>query len=291
MQETISRPVVRAIAWSRLRFLGGAAIINAVLLAAVAATAIPYLYMLSASFKGNSEIFGYPITLWPREPILTNFEHLLGNFPYGRWYFNTAVTTIARTALALFVSSLAGFAFAKYTFPWKNTLFIIMLITMMLPYQILLVPQFALMVWLGWFNTYWALILPHAVGAFGVFLMRQYTLSVPSELLDAARIDGAGEFQIYWQLVLPLVRPGLAVLGILTFTGAWNDFFWPLIVATRPSMFVLNVGLGSLLGPYNYEYGMLLAGSFLATLPIIAVFLFFSRQLIEGVTAGAFKGA
>jgi ABC-type glycerol-3-phosphate transport system permease component len=291
MRIASTRTAPRAASRARQRVGPAGLAVNAALLLAVVLTAIPYVYMISAALKPNGEIYSYPITLWPRQPILTNFADLLTHFPYGRWYLNTAVMTIGRTAIALVVSSLAGFAFAKYEFRFKTSLFVAMLLTLTLPPVILLVPQFELMVALGWFNSFWALILPQAVGAFGVFLMRQYTLGVPRELMDAARIDGASELGIYRLIVLPLVRPGLAVLGILTVTASWNDFVWPLIVATRPSMFVLNVGLGSLIGPYNYEYGMLLAGSFLATLPIVAVFLFFSRQLIEGLTAGAFKGA
>jgi ABC-type glycerol-3-phosphate transport system permease component len=166
----------------------------------------------------------------------------------------------------------------------------LMLATLLIPNQVLLVPQFEVVRTLGWFNTYEGLIIPRAVGAFGIFLMRQYTVSLPSELLDAARIDGATEFGIWWRIVLPLVRPGLAVLGILSFTGLWNDFFWPLIITTDPSMFVVNLGISSLVGPYDYQYGILLSGTLLACLPVIIIFLFFQRQFIAGFTEGAFKG-
>lgn len=272
------------------RWTAGSVIINLLLLLLVLATAIPYIYMALSAFKENSEIFGEPLTLWPRTPTLDNVTSLLTQFPYARWYLNTAIVAVVGTTLAVLLASLAGFAFAKYDFRFKNALFTLMLAVILIPFQVLLVPQFRIIKVLGWFNTYQALIVPGAVSAFGIFLMRQYTLGVPDELLDAARIDGASEFALWWRVVLPLVRPGLAVLAILSFTGLWNDFFWPMIVTTKTSMFVLNLGLASLVGPYDYKYGMLLAGALLASLPVIIIFLIFQRQFIEGLTAGALKG-
>lgn len=164
-----------------------------------------------------------------------------------------------------------------------------MLVTLLIPHQVLQVPQFEIIRVLHWFNTYQALIIPRAVGAFSIFLMRQYTVGIPNELLDAARVDGASEFGIWWRVVLPLVRPALAVVGILAFTGLWNDFFWPLIVTTDTSMFVANLGIASLVGPYDYQYGIQLSGAVLAALPIIIIFLIFQRQFLEGLTQGALK--
>ena len=266
-------------------------VINALLLLLVLATAIPYIYMASSAFKENSEIFGTPLTLLPRHATLDNMRDLLSQFPYARWYVNTAIVATVGTLLSVLLASLGGFAFAKYDFRFKNVLFTLMLAVILIPFQVLLVPQFRIIKALGWFNTYQALIVPGAVSAFGIFLMRQYTLGVPDELLDAARIDGASEFGLWWRVVLPLVRPGLAVLAILSFTGLWNDFFWPMIVTTKTSMFVLNLGIAALVGPYDYKYGILLSGALLASLPVIIVFLIFQRQFIEGLTAGALKGA
>jgi len=214
---------------------------------------------------------------------------LITGFPLARWMFNTAVVAVLGTAVAVLLASLAGFAFAKHDFRFKNVLLVIMLVTLLLPTQVLLVPQFQIMRAFDWFNTYQGLIVPRAVTAFGIILMRQYTLSVPNELLDAARVDGATEFRIWWRIVLPLVRPGVAVLGILTFLGLWNDFFWPLIITTDPDMFVMNLGIASLVGPYDFRYGMLLSGALLASLPVIAVFIFFQRQFVSGLTRGALK--
>lgn len=293
VQEESQRTIARttgAAPYRRTRFTVGMVLINAILLILVVLTIVPFLYMMLGAFKQNSEIFGTPITFFPKSPTLDNMGALLSNFPFARWALNTVIVAVVGSAFSVLLSSLAGFAFAKYEFRFKNVLFMLMLATLLIPNQVLLVPQFQVIRELRWFNTYEALIIPRAVGAFGIFLMRQYTVSLPGELLDAARVDGATEFGIWWRIVLPLVRPGLAVLAILSFTGLWNDFLWPLIVTNDTSMFVLNLGLGALVGPYDYQYGILLSGALLASLPVIIIFLIFQRQFIEGFIQGAFKG-
>ncbi len=266
-------------------------IINAIIFIGVFFTIFPYIYMATGSFKNNSDLYTLPISLWPAHPISTNYSQLFTLFPFWRWYINTIILAIFQSALSVFLSSLAGFAFAKYDFRFRNPLFVIMLFTLMLPGQILLLPQFIEITTFGWYNTYAAVIVPGAVGAFGIFLMRQYATSVPNELLDAARIDGASEFTIFYRVAFPMLAPAVAVLAILSFNGAWNNFIWPLLVLSREGMFVLNLGLSTILGPYNYEYGVVLAGATLASIPLIVVFLFFQRQLTEAVASGAFKGA
>lgn len=287
----MATPVSRAQAPLALKLSVPGVVVNLIVLIGVVATIVPYLYMLSSGFKVNSEIYGFPITIWPRNPISSNYAALFNDFPYARWYVNTILIAVLGTALNVVLSALAGFAFAKYEFKFRNALFVLLLFTMMIPGQVLLLPQFIEITAIGWYNSYLAVIVPGAVGAFSIFLMRQYATSVPSELLDAARIDGAGELTIFWQVVLPLLAPAVAVLTILSFNGAWNAFLWPLIVLGRNDMFVLNVGLSTILGPYNFEYGVLIAGATLASLPLILVFLFFQRQFIEAVSSGAFKGA
>ncbi|MGH3144579.1 MAG: carbohydrate ABC transporter permease [Rubrobacter sp.] len=264
-------------------------VLSLVLLVGAVLTAIPYVYMALSAFKPQEEIFGTPITFFPAAPTLANLGDLFETLPYARWYLNTAIVAVFGTALTVFMSSLAGFAFAKYDFRFKNVLFTLVLATVLIPFQVLVVPQFQIIKFLGGFNTYWALILPVAANAFGIFLMRQYTISVPDELIDAARVDGASEFGIWWRIVVPLVRGGLAVVALIAFLAYWNEFFWPLIVTTEPSMFVVNLGIASLIGPYDAQYGILLSGALLASLPLIVAFLFFQRQIIEGLTAGAIK--
>ncbi|HEX2037245.1 MAG TPA: carbohydrate ABC transporter permease, partial [Chloroflexota bacterium] len=167
---------------------------------------------------------------------------------------------------------------------------VLMLATSLIPFWVTVVPLFLQVVWLGWFNSYLAVIIPGAVGAFSIFWMRQYSLTVPDELLDAARIDGASEWQIFWHVAMPLLMPGIAVIAILGFTGAWNDFFWPLLVLTDTSMWLVNIAVAALVGPYDYQYGILLSAATLGSIPIIIVFLFFQKRLIAGLTSGAFKG-
>ena len=273
----------------RVGLILGTTIINLFFVILILATIIPFLYMAFGAFKTNGELFATPITFFPAQPTMANMSALLSNFPYARWMLNTAIVAVFGTILSVLLSSLAGFAFAKYNFRYKNALYIIILVTLLIPYQVLLVPRFEVLQVLHWFNSYQGLIVPNAVGAFGILLMRQYTLHVPDEMLDAARVDGASEFNIWWTIVLPLVRPGLAALGIFSFTALWNDFFWPLIVTTDPSMFVVNLGISSLVGPYDYQYGILLSGTLLAAVPVLIVFLFFQRQFIAGLTQGALK--
>ncbi|TQM11668.1 carbohydrate ABC transporter permease [Pseudonocardia kunmingensis] len=264
-------------------------VVTGLLAVAAISMAAPYVFMMVSAFKPQNEIFATPIRFFPRDLTLDNVAALFDLLPYARWYLNTVVVAVFGTALTLFISSLAGFAFSKYEFRCKNLLFMLVLGTVLIPFQVLLVPQFQIVRELGGFNTYWALILPVAANAFAVFLMRQYTISVPDELLDAARVDGVSEFGLWWRIVVPLVRPGLAVAGTITFLSYWNDFFWPLIVTTDDDMFVVNLGTASLLGPFESQYGILLAGALLASLPLIIMFLFFQRHIIEGLTAGATK--
>jgi len=262
---------------------------NVILGAAVIVVAVPYLFMILDSVKPQTEIFAYPITLLPSKLFLTNYKDLFGQTLYARWFLNTVIVAASRTVLSLFLCTLAGFAFAKYEFPLKKPLFVFVIATFTLPFEVVLVPLYQLTQALGWINSYWVLIVPFAADAFIIFLARQYILAVPTELLEAGRMDGAGELTIFFQIVMPLLKPALAVMSILVFNNAWNDFLWPLIVISDEKLFVLNLALPSLTGPYGNEYGLVLAGASLATLPVILLFAFLQRQFIEGLMAGALK--
>ncbi|MDP9437965.1 MAG: carbohydrate ABC transporter permease [Actinomycetota bacterium] len=264
--------------------------VNALLLFAVFLLVMPYLYMISASFKEGSEIFSIPIKLLPDSLYMGNYGLLFGETNFPRWFLNSVFVSLSRMAIAILVSVMAGYAFAKFDFRFKNLLFVLVLATLTLPIYVLIVPLYDMMVTLGWTDRYVALILPFAAQAIGVFLARQYLLSIPDEILDAARVDGASEWVVFWRVVLPISTPVMAVLGILFFTTAWNDFIWPLVVMTEDSKFPVALGLPTLLGPYSQEYGAVMAGSFLSTLPIIIVFLIAQRRFIEALTAGAVKG-
>ena len=265
-------------------------LINLVLLLLVAATLIPYIFMWTSSFKQNTEIFTSPIVWWPQNPTLKNMQDLFALPNAWRWYVNTAFVAVVKTAVGVILASLAGFAFAKYNFRFRGPLFVLMLATSLIPFWVTVVPQFLEMVWFRWFNTYLAVLLPGAVGAFSVFWMRQYSTTVPDELMDAARIDGASEWDIFWRVAVPILMPGIAVVAILGFTGAWNDFFWPLLVLTDTSMWLVNIAVAAMVGPYDFQYGILLSAATLGSIPVILVFLFFQRRLITGITSGAFKG-
>ena len=185
---------------------------------------------------------------------------------------------------------MAGYAFAKFEFRFKRALFVLVLATLTLPIYVILVPLFGMMTRFEWADTYWALILPFTAQAIGIFLARQQLLAIPNELLEAARIDGASEWNIFTRIIVPLAQPIIAVMGILFFTASWNDYIWPLIVVTSDDKFTVSLGLPSLIGPYRQEYGAVMAGSFLGTLPIVLIFLIFQRRFIEGIMAGALKG-
>jgi len=264
--------------------------LNAIVLLGVLLTAIPYIYMVTATFRSQGELYSLPVTIFPREFITTNYERLFLDTDFVRWYLNTVWVAGLRTLLGVYFAAAAGSAFAKFRFRFTRFIFFTVLATLILPFHVLLIPLFIMMANFGWVDNYLAIIVPGLVSSFSIFLMRQYIESVPDELLDAARIDGASEFNIFHRIVLPLVRPGLGVVAILTFVQTWNDFLWPLIVLHDSSKYLLTIGIATMDGPYDVEIGAIMAGSFLSTVPILAVFLLMQRQIIAGLTRGAIRG-
>lgn len=265
-------------------------ITNFLLIIGVFLTAMPFIYMISSSFKPQYEIFTFPVRLLPQEWFPDNYVKLFTETLFWRWFFNTAFVAISRMLLSLLFCTMAGFAFAKYEFPLKRLLFIIILASFTIPFEVVLVPLYKMMVGFGWLNSYWVLIVPFAASAFGIFLARQYALAIPTELLEAARIDGANELTIFFRVVFPNLKPALATMGIIFFQGAWNDYLWPLIVLNDSTKYVINLALPTLRGPYGDQYGLVLAGAVLAVLPIIIMFFTMQRYFIEGIMAGALKG-
>ncbi len=288
--QTLSQPRRRSRSAYRIRRQFFIVLTNLILIGAVFLTAVPFLYMISASFKPQYEIFTFPVKLLPETFFPDNYSKLFTETLFTRWFLNTFIVAGGRTLLSLLLCMLAGFAFAKYEFPFKQQLFIFILASLTLPFEILLVPLYKMMVGLGWLNTYWVLIVPFAANAFGIFLARQYSLALPTELMEAARMDGANELSIFFRIALPNLKPAIAVLGIIFFNGAWNDFLWPLIVINDRMMYVINLALPTLRGPYGDQYGLVLAGAVLATLPVIILFVTMQRYFIEGLMAGALKG-
>ncbi|SRR5690625_102621 len=264
-------------------------IISYVILAAGAIIMVfPFVWMLLTSFKPMPEIFD--LGLLPKEPTLDNYRTIFTDYLFGRWFWNSILVAVITTVSVLFFDSLVGYTLAKYEFPGKNIIFIMILSTLMVPTEMLIIPWYATASQYGWTNTYWGLLFPGLMTAFGVFFTRQTFNTVPDELLDAGRIDGLSEFGLFWRVALPLIRSTLAALAILTFLGNWNAFLWPLIVTQSQRMYTLPVGLALFSGEAGSQWNLITAGASLAVFPVLIVFIIFQRQIIEGVASSGVKG-
>jgi multiple sugar transport system permease protein len=253
---------------------------------------MPFVWMLLASSMSPAEVIARPLTWFPSELRLENYRQLASAIPLERMYLNSLIVTTLTTLGILLSSSLAGYGFAKFEFPGRDALFLVVLATMMIPFFVTLIPVFYLVSRLGWLNTYQGLIVPNIVTGFGIFLVRQYMLSLPDEVLDAARIDGASEFEIFWRMALPLSTPVLGALGILAFVYQWNNFLWPLVVARSSSMWTVPVGLNSLrvYASSADVINLQMAGAALAILPAMIVFLVLQRYFVRGIALTGLKG-
>ena len=289
----------------RRRFRPSKALRYLILSAGAVLFVAPFLYMVSSSFQPLSEIFSSPPRWIPDNPTLENYRDFFGSgHQIGRWIINSTITTGAITVAQLFFSSLMAYTFAKRKFPGRDLLFFLMLATLMLPVQMTVVPNYIILKVIplaggndlmgvgghGWLDSYWGVIMPNLVSAFGIFLLRQYMKSIPDELMDAARMDGAGHFRIYWKVILPLSRPALAALAIFTFQFWWAAFFWPLIVVSSPELYTLPLGLALFQEQNRTVWNLIMAGSVLASLPLIVVFLVFQRQFVRGISVSGLKG-
>lgn len=251
---------------------------------------IPFVWMVSTSFKGPGEIYIFPPRWIPRNPTFDNYIDLFQEMNFGRPFLNSVIVSLFTTFLSVLVATMAGYGFAKFRFKNKNLLFLFILGTIMVPGQITMIPVFLLLSRLNLLNTYWGLILPAIANAFNIFFMRQYIMGIPDELIEAAKIDGAHEGWIFFRIILPLARPAMAAITIFTFTGSWNNFLWPLIIATDESMYTLPVAVSVLGGQYTENIAMQMAGSVIVILPLIIVFLFTQRYFIKGITFTGMKG-
>jgi len=263
---------------------------HAVLVVGVLVSIFPFYWMFVMASNRTADIITYPPKLVPGDYLLQNIKTVLDGVPFFSSAWLSLVTALATTVLVLFFDSLAAFTFAKYEFPAKRLLFGMLLATFMIPAQLSLVPQFVIMAHLGWVGSIKALIVPAAANAFGIFWMRQYAQgAVADELIDAATVDGAGFFRTYLTVGLPVLRPGLAFLGIFTFIGSWNDYLWPLIVLVNPNHITLQVALQQLNGLYTSDYAAIMAGALMATIPLLVVFIIGARNFIADLAAGAMK--
>ena len=250
---------------------------------------VPFYWLVVASTHRTRDIFSNPPNLVPGDQLWTNLYNLFTEAHFGAALQNSLLIALLYALFGAVVCTMAGYAFAKFSFYGQNVLFGMVLVILALPSQVTLVPLFQIMVSLGWLNTYQALILPNLALPFGIFLMRQTMQAVPDELIQAARVDGAGEFRIFLQIVLPTMRPALAALGIFMFMGQWNDFVYPLIVLRTPDAYTVPVALATLQGVSTTDYGQLLAGTAMSVLPVLGMFLFLQRQFVAGILAGAIK--
>lgn len=252
-------------------------------------TLVPLIWMVSASFMPTGEASEYPPRLLPSRITVDHYRDLFSRLEIGHYLFNSTLLATSVTLISLTVNSMAAYAFAKLRFGARESLFRALLTGLLIPAQVALLPLFLMLKHLGLVNTYGGVIIPGMASIFGIFLIRQYAFSVPDSLLDAARVDGAGEFRVYWSVFLPLCRPILVTLAIFTFMGTWNDFMWPLIVLTDDAMYTLPVALANLLGEHAQDVELMMAGAVLTVLPVTLLFLFLQKYYIQGITFGGVK--
>ncbi len=294
MQKSVRRTNVKAIGDSsdRRRHLGNHArfgLLHFVLIVAGITALIPFIWMISTSLKGQMEVLSATPTFWPEAWRWQNYKEVFEQVPFGRFYLNTIIVTVARVIGQVFFAALAAFAFARLKFPGRNLLFFGVLAVMMVPGQVTLVPNYVLLKYLGWLDSYQGLIVPSLFSAFGTFLLRQFYLSLPQNLIDAAVLEGCNPLQVFWHVALPLSRSIMVAFGVLVTLWSWNDFLWPLIITNSTDMQMLSVGIAYFQGQFVSNFAVMMAAATLATLPMVIVFIFAQRFLIEGITMSGMK--
>ena len=253
-------------------------------------TIFPFLWMISTSLKYDAQVFTNPIQWIPNPVNWNNYLRVWQDIPFLTYYKNTAIVSVCGTALQVLCCSLAAYAFAKLRFFGKNALYLVFLATMMVPWHTIMIPQYILMGQFHMTDRLVTLILMQAFSAFGIFLMRQFFMGLPNELREAGKIDGAGEFRIFWQIMLPQATPGIATLTIFTFIGQWNDYISPLIYLNSPELYTLQLGLKMFAGQYTMQYALTMAGTVCAMVPIFLVYLIFEKQITQGIAFTGMKG-
>jgi multiple sugar transport system permease protein len=289
---TATGSVHRQSSWHRYKNLWRSLLMWLLFLPLTAIVIVPLLYMFSMAFTLEANQLVYPIQWMPQPPTLTNFTKIFADpqLPIVRWFTNSLIIASVGTAIIVFLSTLSGYAFARLEFPGKGFLFSLLLFSLMIPAAVTLIPVFLLLRDLKMLNTYNAIWWPAAASVTGIFLMRQHFYSIPTELEDAARVDGANRFRIYWQICLPLVRGAMVALFIFAFLGLWNDLFWPLIVLSDRPMLTLPVGLLVIQQGSYIQRGLAFAGAFIASVPVLVFYAFFQRKIIAGITTAGLAG-
>lgn len=252
---------------------------------------LPVYWMIIGSFKATTEIYRIPPTWLPTEPTVTNFIRAWNSAPFGRYYLNTLITTFLGSSFEIFFAVTTAYAFAFLRFPKKDWLFLLLLAALMVPGQVTILPNYLTVGKLKWINTYQGIIVPGASVAYGAFLLRQYYRTLPMDILDAAKVDGASHVRMLWSIVTPLARPAIISFGLLSVVAKWNDFLWPLIVTNTKEMRVLPIGIrGLILEEGSIDWGVVMAGTLFVVLPVLLVFLYAQRYIVDGIAAGAVKG-
>ena len=264
--------------------------IHGILILGVIVTVTPFIWMILTSLKTLGESTLIPPIIFPKKLSFENYKEVVATLPFIKFYMNTIISTLVKTAGQVMFCSMAAYAFARIEFPGRDVIFMIVLSVLMVPGQIFLLPQYMIIQKLGLLNTVSALILPGLFSAFGTFLLRQFFMTLPKELEEAAMLDGCNHFKIYWSIMMPLAKPGLTALAIFTALWSWNDLMWPLIVNTSPEKMTLSAGLASLQGQHLTNYPVLMAGSILAIWPMIILFVIFQKSFIEGIAMSGSKG-
>ncbi|GAA5628215.1 L-arabinose transport system permease protein AraQ [Brucella sp. NBRC 12953] len=265
----------RIITWTLL-FIGGLIMIT------------PLVFMFSTSLKTAGQV--YDLRLIPAEPTLQNYATILADGRFLRWFMNSMLVAVVVTLSNVFFDSLVGYTLAKFQFRGRYFIFLAILSTLMIPTEMLVIPWYLMSSKLGWLDSYWGIMFPGMMTAFGTFLMKQFFEGVPNDFLEAARVDGLNEFQIWWKIAMPLVTPALSALAIFTFLGNWTAFFWPLIVSTSPELYTLPVGLSSFAVEQSIQWEMIMTGAAIATLPTLIVFMLLQRYIVRGVMLAGLKG-
>jgi multiple sugar transport system permease protein len=250
---------------------------------------VPVIWMVAGSFRTEQDLFGHPAGLIPHQWTLHGYQGVWEQLPFLRLLLNSAVFAGITTALTVLFDSMCGYALARLRFRGRNLAFWLVLVTLMVPFQVTLLPVFIELFHFGWLNTYQGLIVPRATSAFGIFLFRQFFMSIPQELDEAARIDGAGHLRIYWRVILPLAKPAVATVALLNFTSLWNDLLWPLVVSSSPDMQTLPAGLALFGGQHVTDHAVLLAGAVISLLPIAVAFFLAQRYFVAGISTSGLK--
>ena len=264
--------------------------LNLILLVVGAVTVYPFVWMLFSSFKKNSEIMALEQHLLPQEFLLDNYVNMNAHFNFVRFFLNSLLVTVVVTLLVVYTSTICGFVLSKYNFKGRNFLFGFVLSTMMIPWCVTIIPKYSMIQIFGWMDSYKALIIPALFSGFGIFMMKQHIASIPDEIIEAARIDGANEFFIFHRIILPMAKNGISSIAIFQFLWTWEDFLWPYLVINSQEKQLLAVGLKMFNGQYSTDYGALFAATAISIVPVLLIYLFFQKQFIAGIAASAVKG-